>query len=307
MSEHPTFDRAKGFVALPVEVLEIDLTPGAFRLLVELCRMANADGFCWPSLDQLSDRLGRSKSAISGYIKDLRAADLVTTQEQKTANGYNYRLKYQVTFWKDWRASLTGKATMKTERSVQQDERLKESKKQSHLNQTTPAAVCVLDNLLNDWAACFRGAPYPRIARYPSAETIMKSEAAVNAAKPSTHISADIITALAATWTKLRVTCTAETLGQQAALLVSSGYSELDHERLTHHIEKTWEAHWRRAPTDEQFAKLVKSAKIVTDQQKRNLLKSHLKRWALAQKTLQKTQLSDCLGATRPTAKMAAG
>lgn len=307
MSEHPTFDRAKGFVALPVEVLELDLTPGAFRLLVELCRMANADGFCWPSLDQLSDRLGRSKSAISGYIKDLRAADLVTTTEQKTANGYNYRLKYQVTFWKDWRASLTGKVVQKNERGVQQDERLRESKKQSHLNQLTPAAVCVLDKLLDDWAACFRGAPYPTIARFPSADTLSNSEYAVNAAASDLAISADIISALRATWRKLRVATDEHALTDQAKYLVKAGYSQANLDQLLTHIEKTWEVHWRRPPSDEQFAKLMKAAKVVTDQQKRILLKSHLKRWELAQKTLQKSPRSDCLGATKLSASFAAG
>jgi len=307
MSEHPSFDRAKGFVALPVEVLEIDLTPGAFRLLVELCRMANADGFCWPSLDQLSDRLGRSKSAISGYIKDLRAADLVTTQEQRTANGYNYRLKYQVTFWKDWRASLTGRTVQKTERSVQQDERLEESKKHNHLKHLTPAAVEVLDNLLSDWSACFRGAPYPRVSKFPSVATIQNSEAQIAAMGQLSLISADIIQRLTAVWKKLRVATQPTEIAKQAEMLVADGYEERDIEKLSAHIQQSWQSHWKRCPTDEQFAKIVKSAKITTGQQKLNLLKSHLKRWTIAQKTLQKTPLSDCLGATKPLAVLAAG
>ena len=85
MSEQISFNRDKGFVALPVGVLDMDLSPGAFRTLVELCRMANMEGYCWPSLTQLSDRLGRSKSAISGYLKELRGVGLVATEEQRTA------------------------------------------------------------------------------------------------------------------------------------------------------------------------------------------------------------------------------
>ncbi|WP_366513900.1 helix-turn-helix domain-containing protein [Planktotalea sp.] len=59
MAKPYEFDPGKGFVALPCEIMDIDLTPGAFRLLVELCRMANRTGECWPSLGQLSDRIGR--------------------------------------------------------------------------------------------------------------------------------------------------------------------------------------------------------------------------------------------------------
>jgi hypothetical protein len=106
MASSLTFDPAKGFVALPCEVMNIDMSPGAFRLLVELCRMANRTGECWPSLGQLSERIGRSKAAISGYIAELREIELIETTSQKMANGYNYRLKYCVTFWKSWRSNL---------------------------------------------------------------------------------------------------------------------------------------------------------------------------------------------------------
>ena len=42
------FNPAQGFVALPSDVMDIGMTPGAFRLLVELCRMANTTFECWP-------------------------------------------------------------------------------------------------------------------------------------------------------------------------------------------------------------------------------------------------------------------
>jgi biotin operon repressor len=142
MSETIVFDRRKGFVALPVQVLEMELTPGAFRLLAELCRMANLDGFCWPSLGQLGERLGRSKAAISGYVTDLREAGLISTETQTTANGYNYRLRYCVVFWKAWRASLSGqtgpavevKDSEPVERSVQPVERHRGSKNHIQIN-----------------------------------------------------------------------------------------------------------------------------------------------------------------------------
>ncbi|MDC0136765.1 winged helix-turn-helix domain-containing protein, partial [Sulfitobacter sp.] len=63
-------------------------------------RPANAG----PPFAQLGRRLGRSRASVSAYIAELREAGVLTTQEQKMANGYNYRLRYTVTFWKEWRA-----------------------------------------------------------------------------------------------------------------------------------------------------------------------------------------------------------
>lgn len=101
------FDPRSGYVALPSALLDLDLAPGPFRLLTELCRMANKAGECWPSFGQLSARIGRSKAAISGYLEALREASLVETQKQKMANGYNYRLKFRVVFWPQWRKELS--------------------------------------------------------------------------------------------------------------------------------------------------------------------------------------------------------
>jgi len=108
-------DPRKGFIALPMSVFDLNLTPGTFRNLAELCRMANAEGQCWPSLAQLGDRLGRSRATISGYIAKLRAAELIETETQKMANGYNYRLRYSVVVWKAWRKQLSRNARVETQ------------------------------------------------------------------------------------------------------------------------------------------------------------------------------------------------
>ena len=57
MSETIDCDPNRGFVAFPVALFDLDLSPGAFRTLAELCRMANKSGQCWPSLAQLGQRL----------------------------------------------------------------------------------------------------------------------------------------------------------------------------------------------------------------------------------------------------------
>lgn len=93
MSETLKIDPSKGFVAIPAQVLDLEVSPGAFRVLIFLCNLANETGWCWPSLEQIGENIGRSKAAISGYIQELRDAAVIESVSQKMASGYNYRLK----------------------------------------------------------------------------------------------------------------------------------------------------------------------------------------------------------------------
>ena len=287
MSEQLSFDRKKGFVALPVEILDIDLSPGAFRTLVELCRMANAEGFCWPSLDQLSTRTGRSRSTISGYLKELRSAGLIETREQQTANGYNYRLKYQVTFWQAWRASLRGKTDVNSERSVQQTERVKDSKNHNHKNHPRSDIDTDLDHLLRKWATCFRGTPYPAARSAPSSELLGTTDQELAShRKPPDEISADIICTLAGLWSDLSISATRKDIEAQAKQLIKAGYTIEETTEVVARIRRNWPAHWRKFPTLQQFEKLLKTTGIAARAQKMSLLKSYRKRWSLAEKHL---------------------
>lgn len=288
MSEHPSFDRKKGFVALPVEILDIDLTPGAFRILVELCRMANAEGYCWPSLEQLSERSGRSKSAISGYLKELRNAELIRTEEQQTASGYNYRLKYRVTFWQDWRSSLTRRTTSKSERSVQQTERLKDSKNHIHKNQSKEQLDIGLDKALAQWARCFKGAPYPSAKSPPAWELLQTTDLYLSTnTKNTSPISAEISSRLSALWSELGLSSTGNDLASQREMLHSARFSQEETALILDHIRKNWPKHWHQFPTIQQFEKLVKNAGVAARSRKITLLKGYVKRWALAEKHLR--------------------
>ena len=82
MSASMCLDPSRGFVALPLDVLEIEMSPGAFRTLVELCRMADSDGVCWASLEQIGTRLSRSRAAISGYVAELHELALIETESE---------------------------------------------------------------------------------------------------------------------------------------------------------------------------------------------------------------------------------
>ncbi|MEX0282864.1 MAG: helix-turn-helix domain-containing protein [Arenibacterium sp.] len=292
MSEQYNFDRKKGFVALPVELFDLDLTPGAFRTLTELCRMANSEGYCWPSLEQLSDRLGRSRSAISGYIKELRTAELVTTEEQKTATGYNYRLKYQVTFWATWRASLSPRPVQRVERGVHLGERLLESKKQSHENQSESGSDDLLDRLLTKWQSCFAGAPYPSVRREPSAEICKETYRQLSAVQEDTASRTSIRSQTQALWKALGIDASAAAVNAQVERLRTGDLTERELRDMLKAMRKSWPVHWRRCPSEEVFDKLIRSTGIISVRKKRAVLRGYYNRWLKAENTLRKPQAS---------------
>ncbi|WP_299154515.1 helix-turn-helix domain-containing protein [uncultured Tateyamaria sp.] len=295
MSETIEFDRRKGFVALPVEVLELELSPGAFRLLVELCRMANMDGFCWPSLGQLGERLGRSKAAISGYVTALREAELISTETQTTANGYNYRLRYCVVFWKAWRASLSGKVAAsctekvdhKDECSVQKSERLRDSKKQIHIKHD-PCGLSVHAKLISEWAECTKGTPYPALKHTPSEGLVAATNRCVQDTDTTIELmSADIRSALERTFSAVDLDKDRVAVTAAVDHLAEKGLSRPELNAFCAALTKSWQRHWRKVPTPKQLDQTLKSAAIIPYRAQLKLLEGYLRRWTLAQKTLR--------------------
>lgn len=285
MSNEIRFDRRKGFIALPIEVLEIDLSPGAFRTLVELCRMANVDGYCWPSLGQLSDRLGRSRSAISGYLKELRGENLIETEEQRTANGYNYRLKYRVTFWASWRTAASDKPLRKDERSVRSTERPKENKNQIHQNQTPPATRDVCDDLILEWAEVFKGAPYPTANRPPSAALLGATDKALS--KQAEPVSEEYIRGyIFDLWKSLNLANPETGLETLVKSVRKQRFTSCEFAALLKYIRGYILPHWRKVPTETQFAAMLKSSGIRSLYSKKVVLQGFEKRWKLAEKSL---------------------
>lgn len=286
MSEQYSFSRDDGFVALPVGVFDLDLSPGSFRTLVELCRMANKEGFCWPSLQQLSERLGRSKSAISGYIAQLRDAELIETQTQTTANGYNYRLKYFIPFWPEWRASLGRRTAQKTEHRVQPVERLRDSEKQNDINH----CQVDLDKVISAWGRCFKGAPYPALGKTPSAELVAETTAALRDPHAKSQVSPSQISArLRTLWRDLGVTCSDSLLSKHTAQLQARALNDEELVNAAAALAKAWPHHWRNAPTEEAFAKLVKSRVPPSVMARRTVLEGYMRRFERAQKSLRPT------------------
>ncbi|WP_157982158.1 helix-turn-helix domain-containing protein [Oceanicella sp. SM1341] len=305
------FDPADGFVALPVRVLEIEMSPGAFRTLTELCRMANAEGYCWPSLEQLSARLARSRSAISGYVKELRGLGLIDTLTQKMANGYNYRLKFLVTFWADWRASLSirkrtadaaASATPEpAERSVQPAERRVNSKNQSQENHSlapVPAAGEV-EEVLSEWTELTRGQPFGTFREPASPDLLRRSAALVSTADDTERapaISADISKRLAALWKRLRVEHGSDELSAQVREIAEARCTDPQLSALVDSISRAWKSHWRRPPAPRQFTGYIEAARAQDPVKSRlRLIEIHLERWNRTQFGLPKGALSNSL------------
>lgn len=295
MSEILDCDPDRGFVAFPVALFDLDLSPGAFRTLAELCRMANTSGQCWPSLAQLGRRLGRSRASISAYIVELRNAGVLSTEEQKMANGYNYRLRYTVTFWKEWRAGLgkaqTSKPRIKSlekpERRVQPAERPLRTKNHIHINQQGSEE---LKEILMQWKGCVGQAPYPAFTSWPSNQ-LLESTKKMTAAKPKEVpiISADIEAALGDFIVERNLVGDSATLALQVAPLLTCAATL---QFLMSELEAQWQPHWRKAPNLYQISRIVKGLPpIHSEGAQHKLLKSYLQRWKLHLRSLPSVAL----------------
>ncbi|WP_299030913.1 helix-turn-helix domain-containing protein [uncultured Sulfitobacter sp.] len=299
MSEILDCDPNKGFVAFPVALFDLDLTPGAFRTLAELCRMANASGQCWPSLAQLGRRLGRSRAAVSGYIAELRTAGVLTTEEQKMANGYNYRLRYTVTFWKEWRADLSkdkARATTvpakKHERRVQPVERPLETKNHIYKKQQSGS----FDDLVSQWKSLAGQAPYPGFAAWPSDELVARTGTALTKEPDQPPIiSADIAKALSMFAAHHQI----EQPSTEVIAAVEQHLTSMEMlDALMKALNEQWQTHWRKPPNVYQILRIIKDLpRYDGENTKYKLLKSYLRRWKLYQRSLPSLAISSKVAA----------
>lgn len=304
------FDPAKGYVALPCDVMDIEMSPGAFRLLTELCRMANRAGECWPSLGQLSEKIGRSKAAISGYIAELREIELLQTTRQKMANGYNYRLKYCVTFWQDWRAQLSAprknKPQQKPKRSVQPDECRVNSKNHNHKTQTpsptkTPKALTPkLVSVFSKWSDLAKAAPFPSFNAAVDDDLIRQTQLLV-ATESSTPLPKDAIKRrLTQLWESHSVKASKQEIDTQTLDLLKKNITSQGLQCFEATVTTVWQSHWRKAPNAVQFASLLAQSQSANRAEGMiRVLKQYLRRWEIVQNKLQHPTLSPNLSLNR--------
>jgi hypothetical protein len=274
-------------VALPLDILEIEMSPGAFRTLVEFCRMANCDGICWPSLEQLGQRLSRSRAALSGYIAELRALSLVETETQRTANGFNYRLRYRVTFWSTWKARFARRsAGPNPERRVQPAERLE---KQNQIQKNQPAeqrsaGAPEAVEIHREWLAHIAGAPYPTFTSEPPPGLIARTERCVQ----ERIISADMGPALARFFEDRGVSLPGESLKKLVARADRISCVPDAPALLGDALRSAWRHNWKRPPSERFLDKLI--SRIAADHPAplvARLLAGHLRRWQIHRKALR--------------------
>jgi hypothetical protein len=283
-----TLDPRRGYVALPLDVLELDLSPGAFRTLVEFCRMADREGWCWPSLAQLGEKLGRSRAAISGYVSELRESGLVETLRQKTANGFNYRLRFRVTFWADWRARFGGARSpeREAERRVKPAERKVEIN-HIHKNQSPSDSVgrSGLAEIAAKWRDRVGRTPYPGFDAPPAPQLLQETRLAIAG---HSFISADMKTVIARFLQEKGVPCPDPVLSELAVLAC-----ETDPAALRTCLAKAWKPHWKRPPSPALFARIADDARALCPAPMLvALLKSYLRRAELAQRNLPSGAIS---------------
>lgn len=302
MASSLTFDPAKGFIALPCDVMNIDMSPGAFRLLVELCRMANRTGECWPSLGQLSDRIGRSKAAISGYIAELRDTELLETTSQKMANGYNYRLKYCVIFWRSWRDNLKRpqaiEPVQKQERSVQSAERRVNSKNHTHKKQLSVGRD--VSDLFSAWKTHTDNAPFPSFHGTIEDSLVLDTKKLVETELLGLLDKTTIETALVKAWSSCAVAVPKTVLNDQSTKLIENKITQGGLDSLIVTIQADWQKHWRKPPTADQFDSFISKAQSCNREEGMlKMLEQFLKRWEISQKKLRHSGASLSLALNR--------
>ena len=299
---------ATGFTALPQELMALPMSDGAFRTLVLLCSHASSEtGECYPSQAQLAAMMGKSKGSVSAHVKELRGLGLVRTETQTCRHGGNYRLRYLVTFWRDWRAALRRRkgapSVQPVERPVQPAER---HKKKNHIqvNHTparhpAPAAtqatdhpsdaavVSVVDDLVRDWRAAKGSAPFPRFETEVPQKLIDATRRMVRSmtAPQSRPTLPEIRASLRRIWQDKGIAIEEPLLEGQSHLLERAADPCGLLQRLRAHLVAQWPRHWRRMSTPTQFEAMIASLPPppVDIEAKLRLLASDLRRHAALQ------------------------
>ncbi|WP_170378768.1 helix-turn-helix domain-containing protein [Ruegeria atlantica] len=291
-------DPARGFVALPAQVLDLNISPGAFRVLTHLCNLANDDGWCWPSLKQLGEKLNRSKASISSYIAELRKEGVIGTVNQKMASGYNYRLKIQVIFWSEWIGIRKKKlkSVQLNDRRAQNTERLPSEKHKKDKTNTstalTPSEVSrEVRQVLDQWLWLTKGQSYASYREAPCSKLINLTDKVLARLKPACRESMTTVTTenIKALWSNLGVDLGQEDLKVQLAMMRQKQMTTTDFEYFLQVAKTLWKPFWRKPPAPKQLAGMIEKAKSY-DQQgiALRVIASHYSTWLKSSSGLPK-------------------
>jgi hypothetical protein len=270
---------ATGYTALPQELMSLPMSDGAFRTLVLLCSHASSEtGECYPSQAQLAAMMGKSKGSVSAHVKELRGLGLVQTETQTCRHGGNYRLRYLVTFWRNWRAALRHRRTappvQPVERPVQPAGRPKEEN-HNQVNHTAaphPAAapapstarhddatMVVVDDLVRRWQEAKGSAPFPNFEAEVPRGLIIETQRVVRSstAPQAPPAPSEIRSALRRLWQDRGIVIEEPLLDDQTRLLARSPNASGLLQRLGAHLATQWPRHWRRMSTLPQFKAMI--------------------------------------------------
>lgn len=267
MSEVLEIDPSKGFVAIPAQILDLEISPGAFRALIHLCNLADETGFCWPSLEQLGESMGRSKAAVSGYIQNLREAGVIQTFTQKMASGYNYRLKVKVLFWADWvktRSRKKIKPVQEGECSVHHVDRPATQKNKTYKTQTTPAGLPTgeVKSIYERWRHLTHGVPFGQFRAQPDNKLIKDTQRLISIYRPDDKPDVTAVTSqLRSLWQRLSVTASEADIAEQSYAILKSGITKKGVACLVAKFLETWKPFWKKPPTPLQFEAMISNAK----------------------------------------------
>lgn len=288
-----------GYVAIPDEIMRAPMSDGAFRLLCILCSYADKNtGECFPRMSRLADDQGKSKAAISGYLRELRGLGLVETRERYKRRG-NCILNYLITFWSSWRERLrthtrsdkvgSNKAehnsalpVQEAECPIQQDERYI-NQTQDNQNTSTatpnfeadqdfadPIVSSVVDRILQNWKELVRGAPYPSFSASPSAELVQETRkivqnlrsktSGVDTVKRTDQVSSADMEEL---WKSVGVHISGIEASEHALIInTKTRHPKLALSSLAASIKATWKRYWKKPSTAKQLSEMLDYTRV---------------------------------------------
>lgn len=284
-----------GYVAIPDEIMRTPMSDGAFRLLCILCSYADRNtGECFPRMSRLADDQGKSKAAISGYLRELRELGLVRTKERYKRRG-NCILNYLITFWSSWREQLRSHTRVDKAVSNKADQDLvlpvqnaecpvqpaEHHNNQIQVNQITtttasdsfeadqvssdPVVSSVVEGILENWKNLVRGAPYPSFNSNPGADLVQETRKIIKDLKSETvgsgtSASSEQVssTDLKELWKSVDVQITENEADEHARLINAKSRQPRQSLRcLATSIRKTWKRHWRKPSTAHQLSRML--------------------------------------------------
>jgi hypothetical protein len=265
-----------GFIRFPRAWMALPISPAAKCLLMHFCGAADADGASWYSYAQLAALIGRSRASIAGYVAELRDARVIETERQRTANGFNYRLRISIVGWRaiveDWRRT-TSKARSsterrQTERRVQPVERKNPSGSETEIHQTHaqpataqsgPSSPVFCESHERDWRRCHDHDGDIRFSRPPSDRLLhavidhaRSLERHSGAFDPGSGLAA-ARAALTTFSTRHRLVAPSDDIAALAPILARRAPTRQALDRALAALSAAWPAHWRKLSSPAQL------------------------------------------------------